>query len=155
MNEALEWSQLRGIDSDGITIWNDLNRLAKGQMTEDESSELLSDLVRDNSPSVAGYAAVPFLIKNCENDLITQKTRLEMIHAACLILGLSSNPNAPQIPESLAKNLSGTIKKQALKKLFYLASQEDLGAQDVLCIASAALLLKGYQDAFNHLMQVF
>ena len=154
MNQEQEWSQLHGIDTDGITIWKDLHRLAEGRMSEDEASELLCDLVRDYSPSTAGYAAVPFLIENCENDLIALKTRSEMIHTACLILGLASSPDAPQVPESLVKNFSEEIKKQALQKLFLLASQEELGEHEVVCITSAALLLKGHRDAFDSLVSL-
>lgn len=86
--------------------------------------------------------------------MITLKTRSEMIHAACLILGLSSCPNAPQVPQNLVENFSESIKKQALQKLFLLASLEEVGESDIVCITSAALLMKGYRDAYDYLTQL-
>jgi hypothetical protein len=151
MNDEAIWSELSGYDTSGLTIFKDLSRLVSGQLNEDECSELLLDLIRENQPSTAGYAALPYLLNDCR--AVSAKTRFEMLHAACMILGLASEPGSPEIPPNLAHHFHSTENRTALRKLFKAASEVDLSDDDIACVASVALLLKGDRELYGKIIE--
>ncbi|SKB05543.1 hypothetical protein SAMN02745166_04301 [Prosthecobacter debontii] len=150
MTEKEMWSNLEGIDTDGITALSEIKRLLEGELNDDEVTELMCNLVRDGSPSSAGYGAIPYLIKG--SDKLTPKTQFEMVAAACLIIGLSSSDEAPKIDSMLIENFTENVKKTALQRLFLLASEVDLTPDDLISVSANAFMLTGRRDIYEYLI---
>lgn len=148
--EAELWGQVHGIDTTGSQILADLKKLSAGHLSDDEASELFSDLVRDHHTCTAGYAAIPYLLS--DGLQVSAETHFSAAHAASLILGFAGGAASPPVPPSLQPNVADEVKRRALSQLLGAASQCDLGGDDVLCLASAALLVEGRSDEYFHLV---
>ena len=108
MSVGTDWSLIKGWDSDGPTIVQDLLALKAGSLRGDALSEFLCDLIRESTPSPAAYPAIPYLMEAV--DFLPWHESFEEMYTVAFVITRSSFTGSPPVPPELGEYFSNDFK---------------------------------------------
>lgn len=144
MNSEVDWSSVKGWDTDGLAIWASLLDLKQGRLCGDDVSELLSDLIRESMPSSAAYPSIPHLLEAVR--LLPWGEAFEVLLTVAFIVVRSAAANSPGVPPSLSDYFSSTFRAHLQTRLLGHSAEANLSVLNVVYLANALLALSGRED---------
>lgn len=150
MVEEQIWSRVEGLSFDGVTFGGLLTELVEGTIAAEMKDELLADCCRDWEASTAGYAAVPWLLR----DGYPPRLAWELAWTAGQILTEEIMSGSPPVPEFLKDRVNGKAKVLAVERLRHGVAFADLSLVELIQTISLIADLSGRADLGGKLTRI-
>jgi hypothetical protein len=144
MSVGTDWSLIKGWDSDGPTILQDLLALKGGSLRGDALSEFLCDLIRESTPSPAAYPSIPYLMDAV--DFLPWDESFEVMYTVAFIITRSSVTGSPPVPPELGEYFSNDFKMRLQAQLLTHCSKGSLSPIELVYLCINLFQLNGLEE---------